>query len=202
MADLKLEALQPLRLAPVDLTVPGGRCLALHGPSGAGKTLLLRAIADLDANRGEVRLGDLVRSGLSAPAWRRQVALVPAESHWWAETVRPHARDWEPAVLARLGFQPEVLDWEVSRLSSGERQRLALARALAGHPKALLLDEPTANLDAANSAAVEALIADYRERQAAPVLWVSHDPAQRARVAQVCAQVRDGRVTEETAACT
>ncbi len=198
MPELRLEALQALHLKPVDLRVPAGQCLALHGPSGTGKTLLLRAIADLDPNTGEVHLGGIARSSLRAPAWRRHVMLVPAESHWWAETVRPHATDWDLHTLDRLGFAPEVLDWEVSRLSSGERQRLALARALAAGPGALLLDEPTANLDAANSARVEALVADYRQRRAAPVIWITHDAAQRARVAELHARLGDGGVERET----
>lgn len=75
------------------------------------------------------------------------------------------------------------MDWEVSRLSSGERQRLSLARLLAGYPKVLLLDEPTANLDKANTNRVEELILTYLREQGASALWVSHDPEQRHRMA-------------------
>jgi ABC-type multidrug transport system ATPase subunit len=91
-----------------------------------------------------------------APDWRRRVGLLPAESGWWADRVGAHfittndARN--PAttptpILARLGFEPDVLDWDVQRLSSGERQRLGLARLLLNRPEVLLLDEATANLD-------------------------------------------------------
>lgn len=194
MPALRLEGLQPRLLAPIHLTVPAGHCLTLHGASGAGKSLLLRAIADLDPNRGEVYLGETARSALAAPAWRRRVVLVPAESHWWADTVRPHAAQWDDETLERLGFGPATLDWTVTRLSSGERQRLALARALALRPGALLLDEPTANLDAGSTERVEALVAAYRQRHDAPVIWISHDDAQRRRVGQLQALVADGRL--------
>jgi ABC-type iron transport system FetAB ATPase subunit len=190
--ELRLERLHPPTLAPATLRVPPGRCLALHGPSGAGKTLLLRAICDLDPNEGEAWLGDTPRSGMSGPAWRRRVVLVPAESHWWYDRVRDHAAHWDQALLGELGFDAQVLDWEVRRLSSGERQRLALARALALEPEALLLDEPTANLDSENAAQAEAVVRRYRESRQVPVIWVSHDAAQRARVAGQVLRIDEG----------
>ncbi|MFM1891551.1 MAG: hypothetical protein RLZ44_628 [Pseudomonadota bacterium] len=200
MAELRLAALQPQHLHPVDLRVAAGECLALHGPSGSGKTLLLRAIADLDPNRGEAWLDDVARSSLRAHQWRRRLGLVPAESHWWDETVGTHAAAWDHGLLERLGFPAAVLEWEVSRLSSGERQRLALARALANRPDALLLDEPTANLDADNTARLEELLAEYRRAHHTAVIWVSHDPAQRLRVAERSAVLQDGRLRTEAAA--
>ena len=196
MPDLRLERLHPPTLAPVTLRVPAGRCLALHGPSGAGKTLLLRAICDLDPNEGEAWIGEVPRSGMSGPAWRRRVVLVPAESHWWHDRVREHAVDWDLDVLAQIGFDAQVLEWEVSRLSSGERQRLALARALALEPEALLLDEPTANLDTENVARAEAVVGRYREARDIPIVWVSHDAAQRARVAEQVVRIDDGELEQ------
>ena len=173
-ADLRLDQLTPLKGAPVTLTVPGGCTLLVRGPSGAGKSLLLRAIADLDPNRGEAWLGDQRRSALPAHRWRRLVGYLPAESHWWADRVGDHHDHWPLEILGRLGFGPEVLDWELSRLSTGERQRLALARLLANRPQALLLDEPAANLDAANAARVTAVIEAQLQERRLPVLWVSH----------------------------
>ncbi len=206
MAALRLQGLKTLNLAPLDLTLAAGEMVLLSGPSGSGKSLLLRALADLDPHQGEVWLESRACSSLPAPEWRRRVGLLPAESSWWFDQVRDHF-DQAPAsgtgrdrglcgsthakgfgeatsaLLARLGFGPEVLDWTVSRLSTGERQRLALARLLAIQPQVLLLDEATANLDPPNRDRVEDLIQDYRREQAAAVLWVSHDPDQRRRLA-------------------
>lgn len=181
--DLVVRRLQRDGLKEIDLTVPGGTTLCIHGRSGSGKTLLLRAIADLDRNRGEVRLGDTERRTVSGPRWRQLAIYLAPESHWWHERVRPHADTWSPHTLQRLGFGDDVLEWEITRLSTGERQRLAIARALARAPCALLLDEPTANLDGTSAQAVEQLLRDYRDEHLAPLLWVSHDPQQRQRVA-------------------
>ena len=68
--------------------------------------------------------------------------------------------------------------WSVSRLSSGEKQRLAVLRALAHGPQALLLDEPTANLDADSTARVERFLTQAIRAHGWPVLWVAHDLAQ------------------------
>ncbi len=174
-----------------------GEILGLHGDSGSGKTLLLRALADLDPNQGEVKLEGSPRESFSGPRWRRQVGLLPAESHWWEDQVGPHAEHWPMEVLAALGFSPQVLDWQTGRLSSGEKQRLALARLLANRPRVLLLDEPTANLDQGNTAAVEAIVRQYLKETGAAALWVSHDPAQLARLARRRAMMKEGRLTME-----
>ncbi|WP_462329442.1 ABC transporter ATP-binding protein [Thiohalocapsa halophila] len=203
MSALRLQALRLRLLEPVDLSIEAGELVFLSGPSGAGKSLLLRAIADLDPSTGEAWCGKTARSSVPAHVWRRRVGLLPAESGWWADSVGAHfpqaaaAQTSRTALLERVGFGPEVLDWEVRRLSTGERQRLALARLLANRPEVLLLDEASANLDPDNRTRVEAVIADYRADEAAAVLWVSHDPEQRARMNGRRLLIRDGRITPE-----
>jgi ABC-type iron transport system FetAB ATPase subunit len=184
MAGLRLEGVRPKVLGPVSLTLEAGELVFLSGPSGSGKSLLLRAVADLDPHDGEVWLNGAARSTMPPPLWRRRVGLLPAESHWWGERVGEHFAAEPGELLARLGFDLDVLGWAVGRLSTGERQRLALARMLALSPEALLLDEATANLDPTNRERVEGIIAAYREARRAAVLWVSHDPEQRARLSR------------------
>lgn len=186
---LSASGIRVARGAALALQVAPGECVTLAGASGSGKTLLLRALADLDPHSGEVSLNGEDARSMSPARWRRKVGLLLAESPWWHERVGEHF----PAIgdahadgdfrLAALGFAVEVLDWQVPRLSSGERQRLALLRLLALQPAALLLDEPTANLDPENTALVEQLVSDYRQTEQVPVLWVSHDAQQRSRIA-------------------
>ncbi|MFP4495317.1 MAG: ATP-binding cassette domain-containing protein [Halochromatium sp.] len=226
MAALTLSRLRPRLLAPIDLAIDAGELVFISGPSGAGKSLLLRAIADLDPSQGEALLDARPRAAIPAPEWRRRVGLLPAESGWWADRVGAHFAASEVTapraiaaattanpdrcqeaplplqdLLARLGFPPDVLDWEVQRLSTGERQRLALARMLHNGPEALLLDEATANLDPSNRAQAEQLIDDYRRQRGAAVLWASHDPEQRRRLAHAaggrCFVIADGRLLPE-----
>lgn len=192
MSTLQLKALQTHHLQALDLRIGAGECLCLSGPSGSGKTLLLRAIADLDPHGGEVLLDGRPSRVFSPPQWRRAVALLPAESSWWLARVGEHFCSDAPQGLEALGFASGALSWEVERLSSGERQRLALLRLLDNEPRVLLLDEPTANLDPTAARAVETLIDGYRRRTGAAVLWVSHDPAQIARVASGELRLRDG----------
>jgi len=178
------------------LDLAAGECVAVTGPSGSGKTLLLRAIADLDPNAGDVRLRGEPRAGLAAPAWRRRVMLVPAEPAWWAVQVRDHFYRPPPAeLLDTLGFAPGALEWPVDRLSTGERQRLALARALVLEPVVLLLDEPTAALDDETKSAVERLLREFLGAGGG-ILIASHERAQVARLARREVHVRDGRVAE------
>lgn len=80
VARLRLVGLRPKGLEPIDLEVRAGELVFLSGPSGSGKSLLLRAIADLDPHVGEVLIDGVPRSALSAPEWRLRVGLLPAES--------------------------------------------------------------------------------------------------------------------------
>jgi len=172
-------------------------CVTLAGPSGCGKSLLLRAIADLDPHQGEAFLDEEPQSETPAPSWRSRVGLLPAESHWWAIKVGDHIPSIQSETLEILGFSETCLTWDVARLSSGERQRLALARLLAGRPRILLLDEPSANLDQENTQRVERLIGSYLRETGAAVLWVSHDPSQRERMADSGFLIRNKQLEPE-----
>lgn len=171
-------------LKPASLRLATGECVAILGPSGAGKSVLLRAIADLDPNEGEVRLDERSREAMTAPAWRRLVTYVAAESGWWADHVGEHFGDPRAALplLDALGLVPAAMDWPVTRLSSGERQRLALARTLVQRPSVLLLDEPTAALDQTSVDRVETLLRAELARGTS-VLLVTHAEAQAGRLA-------------------
>jgi phosphate-transporting ATPase len=185
-------------LKSASLSLTAGECVAVRGPSGAGKTLLLRAFADLDPNEGVVCLGGRDRSTIAGPEWRRLVGYVPAEPGWWADTVGEHFSEWTAALalVRELGFPEEAKSWPIARLSTGERLRLALIRALTVGPKVVLLDEPTAALDPASVGAVESLIAS-RVRAGLAVLWVTHDAEQARRVAHRLLVVKGGQVREE-----
>ena len=198
---LKIRGLTRSGLDPFDLDLAKGECVAVSGPSGAGKTLLLRAIADLDPNDGQVSLKDRSRDSMPAPDWRRRVVYVPAESGWWADRVGDHFADPDIAapLALRLGFEPGVLDWDVSRLSTGERQRLALARALVMSPEVLLLDEPTSGLDPETAVKVESMLHE-RAADGIAVLIVTHDAEQAKRLAERRFRMAKGKLTAERAA--
>lgn len=178
---LSVDQLRSSLLPPVSLQLEAGECIMLRGASGSGKTLMLRAIADLDVNSASIRLDGRARETIPANIWRRQVTYLPAESHWWSEYVADHFShtdiDWQS-----LALPADIASWTVNRLSSGERQRLALLRAMARAPRVLLLDEVTANLDADNTQRVEHLIKSYLQRGNG-IIWVSHDPQQAQRMA-------------------
>ena len=192
---LALQALQRLHVGPIDLALAAGECVSVMGASGAGKSVLLRAVADLDPHQGEAWLGGVACSAMAAPHWRRQVTYVAAESGWWADTVAAHfAPDADlPALLPRVGLAPSLAQAAVARCSTGERQRLALLRALQPGNRVLLLDEPTSGLDEDSRALVEQLL---RQRLAdgAGLLLVTHDAAQARRMAHRRYELVDGQL--------
>jgi putative ABC transport system ATP-binding protein len=195
---LQVRDLRTSILKPASFSLAAGEALAVRGPSGAGKTLLLRAVADLDPNEGLVTLDGRDRSTIAGPEWRRLVGYVPAEPGWWADTVGEHFGGWTAALgfVRDLGFPEAAKAWPITRLSTGERLRLAFVRALMMRPKVLLLDEPTAALDGASVTAVESMIKTRIEAGLA-VLWVTHDAEQAKRVAHRLLVVEAGQVREE-----
>jgi len=184
-AALSVKQLRSPLAGPFDFELAAGACAAVSGPSGSGKSLFLRMIADLDPNEGEVFLGAVPRSSMPATRWRHNVVYVAAQSGWWADKVIDHfppdCRARSTTLAERLGVPVDLLDAAVVRLSTGEKQRLALVRALVGEPAVLLLDEPTAALDEHAVTLTEALL---RERLAngTSIGLVTHDPDQALRL--------------------
>jgi ABC-type iron transport system FetAB ATPase subunit len=184
---LSIHNLSFLDYGPFSFSIHAGEGISIQGGSGAGKSLLLRAIADLDQHSGEINLYDESQDAIPAPQWRSQIGYLISETVFWADTVEEHFTDLQTPFLQRvvqtLGIEP-LLQQMVAKLSSGEKQRIALLRLLANQPKALLLDEPTSHLDSKSTQAAESLIAEYQHTHQCPLVLVSHDTKQCDRMAQ------------------
>ena len=191
---LRVASLRSPRAGPFDFALAPGECLAITGPSGAGKSLMLRMIADLDPHEGDVFLGDRACTATPPAEWRRQLIYSAAESGWWLDRVRDHFRHPPAERAAALGLPPGIFDQAVATCSTGERQRLALLRALEPDSPVLLLDEPTGALDPDSVAQAERLL---RDRLAAGtiLILVTHDPAQAERLATVRGRLANGRLS-------
>lgn len=172
----------------ISFSIPRGKTAVLLGPNGAGKSTLLRCLVGLQPTTGgQVRLDG--RDLREVPAHRREIGLVPQEASLFshrtvAENIAfgpalrkapPDAVDQEVRRLAaRLGVA-DLLARFPSQLSGGEAQRVALARALAATPRALLLDEPFANLDPEFRMELRAEFRSVFQSLEVPVLHVTHD---------------------------
>ncbi len=198
----------------VALDVAAGECLALAGPSGAGKTSILRVVAGLlRPERGLVRCGEETWLDTSsgrdlAPDLRRcgylfqEHALFPHLSAWrnvaypLRELPRGERRGRALELLGRFGME-RLADARPATLSGGERQRVALARALARRPDVLLLDEPLSALDTrTRGSAARELGAVLREARV-PALLVTHDFQEAALLGDRVGVIDAGRVVQE-----
>ena len=189
-----------------DCRIPAG-VSALLGASGSGKSTVLRLLDRLsDPDAGRVRYRDEDVRALDPLALRREVVLVPQLPALLEGTVAANvafaaglaAR--EPDVdgaLAHAGLDASFADRDVTRLSVGERQRAMLARALALHPRVLLLDEPTSALDERARAAIEMTIARLAGELEVSIVLVTHDAEQARRLAGWIVRVEAGRAVAE-----
>ena len=127
---LLVRGLKSALAGPFDFAVKAGGCAVISGPSGSGKSLFLRMIADLDPNEGEVRLNGIDRQSLDGPSWRQKAPYVPAEAGWWLDQVADHfaprLHDAARRLATDFGLVDGQFDGAVARLSTGERQRLAV----------------------------------------------------------------------------
>jgi UDP-glucose/iron transport system ATP-binding protein len=196
---LRVSSLHILSLKLRDFDLPAGEAVAVTGASGAGKSLVLRAISDLIPNQGEVVLEDQNRDGMSGPEWRRLVTYVAATPGWWEERVQDHFSDLVQAkeLAAEFLLPQDIFTNPVAQLSTGEQQRLVLIRAMVQRPKVLLLDEPTSGLDAHATATVEKRLEVFLQ-DGGSLLFVTHDGEQAKRLARRALHINNNLIEEQS----
>jgi molybdate transport system ATP-binding protein len=181
---------------------------ALSGPSGSGKTTLLRCIGGLERLEGRLSVGGEVwQDGRKfVPPHRRPVGVVFQEASllphlsvrgnllYGARRTAAKAAVSLDDTIDLLGLGP-LLGRSTANLSGGERQRVALGRALLSQPRLLLMDEPLSSLDAGSKAEILPYLERLHRSLAIPALYVSHDAAEIARLADRVLLMRAGRVT-------
>jgi iron complex transport system ATP-binding protein len=196
----------------VSCTVNSGGWLALIGPNGAGKSTLIRAIAGLLAYDGTIRLGAVDAKTMRARERARILAYVPQEPvlppdltvaqyvmlgrtpHLgYLATPGRHDRERVRAATDRLDVT-RFAERRLARLSGGERQRAVLARALAGDPKVLLLDEPTSMLDIGHEQQVLELVDTLRKDTGLTVVSTLHDLSVAGQYADTLVLMDSGQV--------
>lgn len=191
-------------LQPTSFTLKPGEVVGLIGPNGSGKTTLLRALAGLSAGPGRTLVHDEPLSGIPAGVRARRLAYLPAdrEAGWpmRARDVVALGRmpfggidDGSVARAIELTDAVAFADRRIDMLSTGERARVLLARVLAGTPDWLLLDEPTANLDAHHQLAILDVLRGEAARGAG-VLVTLHDLALAERWCDRLLLLDDGRL--------
>lgn len=198
-------------LTNVALDVPAGRITAITGPSGAGKSTLADVLLGLiEPDRGGVSIDGVPLAGPNLRRWRRSVAYVPQDPYLFHDTIRANLRWARPeateaemwralrcaAAAEFVAALPHGLDTIVgdrgARVSGGERQRIALARALLTEPALLLLDEATGQLDAATERRILVGLRALRGRTT--VVAVAHRPSL-LEIADRVVRLEAGRVT-------
>ncbi|MGH8745901.1 MAG: ABC transporter ATP-binding protein [Burkholderiales bacterium] len=176
-------------LKDVSFTVECGQTLTLVGPSGSGKSSLLRCLNRLEEpSAGMVRFDGRDVQALDPRRLRRDAALVMQSPVLFEGTVRDNlllrpagsGGDFSQARLERtlgeVGLDAGLLGRDAGTLSGGEKQRVTIARALLGDPRVLLLDEPTSALDPPNAALVVETVSRLRETHGLTIVAATHQP--------------------------
>ncbi|MEN9589843.1 MAG: hypothetical protein RLZZ481_1629, partial [Pseudomonadota bacterium] len=193
----------------VDLTLPSSGTTVIFGPSGGGKTTILRAIAGLEPDvKGHIRIKQQTwqAPGVFVPAHQRRVgfvfqhsALLPHLSveqnlrYGW-QRVGGTAAEYAQCV-EQLDLAP-LLQRAIGQLSGGERQRVALGRALLTRPDILLLDEPLAALDATRRSEILGYLERLKHTTTIPLLYVTHAVDEMSRLADYLVLMKGGRVRQ------
>lgn len=197
MGHLLLDFTLPLRAFDLELNLDVERTVALVGPSGAGKTSVLRIVSGLaHPSRGRVLLDDEDWTGLLPE--RRRVGFVFQDYALFPHmSVRANVAFAGPVgdLLDRLDIA-SLADARPGELSGGERQRVALARALAREPDVLLLDEPLAALDAHTKSQVRGELSELLRDLGLPTLLVTHDYEDAAALADEVGVLVDGKLRQ------
>lgn len=201
-------------LEDVSLKIAAGERWTIAGPTGSGKTVLMRALALLDPiDNGEVVWKGNKITDAEVPAYRRDVVYLQQQPTMVEGSVEDNLRlPFEFAVnrdrtfdrtrcidlLASFDLDESFLAKQSSDLSGGESQITALLRAVQLEPSVLLLDEPTAALDAGSVKLVERFVQSWFDESPGEraIVWVTHDDRQRARVATLTIALQNGRVVE------
>ncbi len=197
-------------LRGVDVRIDAGEYVAISGPSGSGKSTLLHMLGGLDLpTRGDVLFrGSPLGSVVDLDTYRsRQVGFIFQAFYLLptlcaAENVQVamlamneranHRAERAAALLEEMGLKDRMRHYP-NELSAGERQRVAIARALANDPAILLADEPTGNLDTANTAHIMEILRGIREQRGMTLVIVTHEK-EIASSAPRHIRIRDGRI--------
>ena len=195
------------QLRDLSMEIPTGSHTALMGRTGSGKTTLLEGICGLRSIRsGSIWIGD--REVTNLPPGQRGIGLVPQDGALFDHlTVRQHlefaleVRGWVPErresrsrELAEWLSLTPLLDRLPAGMSGGERQRVALGRALAFHPPVLCLDEPLSALDDQTRGEIVAVLTEIRNRTGITILHITHNRSEAERLADRILHLRDGRL--------